>query len=252
MAIFIKDNITIHNIIIGLVGWMKIIVRDNYKEMSQEAFGLFRESLRDSNVIGFATGNTPKLLYSMISNECRTGNISFKGKSSFNLDEYYPINKGNAESYWSYMEENLFGKIDMDRGRINFPDSMNDENETVRRYLDAYRRYGPVGTQILGIGHNGHIGFNEPGSSRDSGIRIARLSEDTIRRNNTRMLMAVTMGIKEIMESGRIILLASGKEKSEAIKRAVNGGVTEDVPASFMQEHENTILVLDREAASLL
>ncbi len=231
---------------------MKIIVRDNYKEMSQEAFRLFRESLRDSSVIGFATGSTPNLLYSMISNECRAGNISFKGKSSFNLDEYYPISRGSPESYRRYMEENLFRNIDINRDMINFPDSMMDEDETVRRYLDAYRRSGPVGTQILGIGHNGHIGFNEPGSARDSEIRIVRLSEDTISRNKTRMSMAVTMGIKEIMESTRIILLASGTEKSESIKRAVKGRVTGDVPASFLQEHENTTFVLDREAARLL
>lgn len=231
---------------------MKIIVKDNYKDVSEEAFRLFRESLRDSRTLGFATGKTPKLLYGMISRECQAGNISFKGKSSFNLDEYYPISRSDGKSYRSYMEENLFRNIDIDRSRINFPDSMVDENETVMRYIDAYRRFGPVDLQILGIGHNGHIGFNEPGSARNSEIRLVRLSDDTIRRNNTDMRMAITMGIKEIMESRRIILLACGREKSEAIRHAVNGKVTDAVPASFLQEHKNATFILDRDAAGLL
>lgn len=231
---------------------MKIIVKDNYKEMSDEAFLLFREALADSAVIGFATGNTPKLLYKIISKECASGNISFKGKSSFNLDEYYPINRTNSESYRRYMEERIFKNIDIDRSRINFPDSMMSESETLRHYAEAYNRSGPISLQILGMGHNGHIGFNEPGSARDSKIRVVELSNDTIKRNNARVRRAITMGIKEIMESGIILLLASGKEKSEAVKKAVKGRITEDLPASFLQEHKNTVLILDREAASLL
>lgn len=231
---------------------MKIIIKDNYKEMSCAALELFIDSLKVSKVLGFATGNTPKLLYSMISKECIAGNISFKGKYSFNLDEYYPISRSDSASYRHYMDTILFRNIDIDSSRINFPDSMLDPDETVRSYSDSYRKFGPIDLQILGIGHNGHIGFNEPGSSGNSSIRIVRLSNDTIKRNNTKVTMALTMGVKEILESRKIILLASGKEKSDAVKNAVNGKITEKVPASFLQGHKDTVLVLDGEAASLL
>lgn len=231
---------------------MKIIIKDNYEEMSYAALGLFIESLKGSKVLGFATGNTPKLLYGMISNECIAGNISFKGKYSFNLDEYYPISRTDGASYHHYMDANLFKNIDIDSSRINFPDAMLSPDETVRHYSDAYREFGPVDLQILGIGHNGHIGFNEPGSPRNSRIRVVQLSNDTIMRNNTKVRTALTMGVKEILESRKIIVIASGKEKSEAVKNAVNGKITEKVPASFLQEHKDAVLVLDGGAASML
>ncbi len=231
---------------------MKIIVCDNYKDMSEKAFLIFKDALRDSRSLGFATGKTPVMLYGMLSSECASGRISFSDKVSFNLDEYYPISRSDPSSYGHYMEEHLFRNIDIGRESIFFPNSELSGENSVRLYADAYRSRGPIDLQVLGIGHNGHIGFNEPGSGRDSTIRLVSLSGDTIRRNNARANMAITMGIREIMDSGRIILLASGEEKSEAIRLAVHGGITSDVPASFLQEHSNCVFVIDKAAASKL
>ncbi len=231
---------------------MKIIIKNNYADMSTEAFRLFAEAFRDSESLGFATGNTPKALYRMISSECKAGRLSFRGKCTFNLDEYYPISSQNSESYWSYMNENLFNNIDIDRRKINFPRSMPNADETVNRYIEKYSRFGPVDLQILGIGRNGHIGFNEPGTTKYSTIRIVDLSPDTIKRNNAPVHKAITMGIREILESRKIILLASGSDKSWAVSDAVTGRITKSLPASFLQEHADTTLILDREAASRL
>ena len=229
---------------------MKIIVKNNYREMSEEAFKLFKSSLRDAEVLGFATGSTPKLLYEMLSAQCLAGKISFKGKLSFNLDEYYPIKSTDPDSYRTYMENNLFKNIDLDRIRINFPDSELDADVAVRQYAAAYRSAGPIDLQILGIGRNGHIGFNEPGSGRESRIRLVTLSEDTIARNGTSLHQAITMGVKEILESRKIMLLASGEDKSDAIAKVVWGRVTETVPASFLKDHPDTVLIIDKGAAS--
>ncbi len=231
---------------------MKIIVCDNYKDMSEKAFLIFKEAMNESRSLGFATGNTPIMLYDIISNECRSGRISFSDKISFNLDEYYPISRSDPSSYSYYMEQNLFRSIDIARENIFFPNSELSWENSVRQYIDAYRSEGPIGFQVLGIGHNGHIGFNEPGSGRDSGIRLVSLSADTIRRNNAKVNLAITMGIKEIMESRRIMLLASGEDKAEAIRLAVRGEITSSVPASFLQGHSNTVFVIDKAAASRL
>ncbi len=231
---------------------MEVIVKDNHNEMSKEAFRLFADGLTGARALGFATGGTPRMLYELASEACSYGNISFRGKCSFNLDEYYPICRDDPESYWRYMYDNLFGRIDLESGKINFPHSMGSGQETTARYANLYKSLGPVDLQILGIGCNGHIGFNEPGSSRDSTIRIVRLSDDTIARNRPKTATAITMGIKEIMESRRIILIASGDDKGRAIRDAVKGRVTESVPASFLQEHGDVTIVLDRAAARML
>ncbi|MCL4365255.1 MAG: glucosamine-6-phosphate deaminase [Candidatus Marsarchaeota archaeon] len=231
---------------------MKIIVCDNYKDMSEKAFLIFKEAMKDSVSLGFATGNTPILLYDLLSRECQSGRLSFKGKVSFNLDEYYPISRSDPSSYSYYMAQRLFNNIDIEGNDVYLPNSELNWDNSVRLYADAYRSKGPLDFQVLGIGHNGHIGFNEPGSERNSRIRMVSLSSDTILRNNAKVNMAITMGINEIMESRRIMLLASGEEKSDAIRLAVRGGITSNVPASFLQEHDDTVFVLDKAAASRL
>ena len=231
---------------------MKIIVCDNYKDMSEKATLIFKKAMADSVSFGFATGNTPMLLYDLLSREYRSGSISFKDKISFNLDEYYPIGRSDPSSYSYYMEQRLFKNVDMVRENIYFPNSELSWENSVRLYADAYRSKGPLDFQVLGIGHNGHIGFNEPGSERDSRIRLVSLSADTILRNNAKVSRAITMGIKEIMESRRIMLLASGDAKSDAVKLAVRGEITSEVPASFLQEHNDVTLVIDKAAASRL
>ncbi len=232
---------------------MEIIVKKDYGELSQEAYRIFSEKLSASDVIGFATGSTPLGLYKIISEECRNGRISFAGKSSFNLDEYYPIDPSDAKSYRWYMEKNLFGSIDIDRSRINFPYTKDSEKSTVDSYTSLYNISGPIDLQILGIGANGHIAFNEPGSSKDSEIRIVELSESTVSRNGTASSQkAITMGIKEILEAHRIILLASGFDKAAAVKGMAYGDITPTIPASFLQRHGDVTVIVDSDAGALL
>ncbi len=231
---------------------MKIIVKKNPEEMSMEAFALFKAGLRDSDVLGFATGGTPLGLYGLISAECRSGGISFRGKKSFNLDEYYPISASDRNSYRYFMEQNLFSNIDIPRANISFPNAQLSEEDAVLEYRRAYARNGPVDLQILGIGVNGHIGFNEPGSEIDSQIRIVNLLRETILRNHAGVSRAITMGMKEILQSRSILLIASGIEKSSAVRMAVKGKPGKSVPASFLQTHADTTLILDSAAASKL
>lgn len=231
---------------------MDIIIKDTYEEMSKAAFELFKQNFDDSEVIGFATGRTPIGLYRLISEECMKGKMSFKGKRSFNLDEYFPIAQSDIEIYRDYMQKNLFSKIDIKKGNINFPDATLPEQEAVFNYKEVYARHGPIDLQILGIGANGHIAFNEPGSDTESTIRIAKLSKETMLRNKTNNDRAITMGIKEILESKRIILLASGKDKSEAVRMAIAGNVDKKVPASFLQLHKQVTFLLDKDAAGAI
>ena len=231
---------------------MEMIVKTTYEEMSREVLHIFTDRMEDSHVLGFATGNTPTLLYKMLSEECKRGKISFKGKSSFNLDEYFPVYPDDAESYRRYMQDNLFNHIDMEQDMINFPDATLPEDEAVSTYKEAYSRNGPIDLQILGIGVNGHIAFNEPGSEVDSTIRIVNLSKQTMKRNNTLKERAITMGMKEILESRSIMLMASGKDKSEALRMAVGGDMDEYVPASFLKLHKDVTIIADRAAACSL
>lgn len=234
---------------IAVVG-VHLEVCDSYDDMSAAALNIFKGEFGKSKVLGFATGNTPKGLYRLISQECKEGKMSFKGKTTFNLDEYYPISPDNVESYRHYMQDYVFGNVDIDPNCINFPDSMADEDIAVSKYKEAYLKQGAIDIQILGIGRNGHIAFNEPGSQRDSTIRIVKLSEDTLIANATTYERAITFGIKEILESRTIILMASGKGKADAVSAAMKGDISEKVPASFLREHRGLHVILDKEAAS--
>ncbi len=227
---------------------LKIIVRDDYKGMSEEAERIFREHLRRSDVIGFATGSTPLLLYKRLSSMCRSGKISFKDKISFNLDEYYRIHPSDPRSFRHFMDTNLFNNIDIRQENIHFPDSTVGQKAAVERYKKELEEHGPIDFQILGIGRNGHIAFNEPGSGMNSGIRIISLSRDTIERNGNVPQKAITMGIAEILSAGTIMLMASGKDKKEAMEKALYGPITADVPASFLRKHSNVYIVADSAA----
>ncbi|MDE1768694.1 MAG: glucosamine-6-phosphate deaminase [Candidatus Micrarchaeota archaeon] len=229
-----------------------VIVKDTYEQMSKEALRIFKEHFAKSGVIGFATGDSPKLLYSLIASECRSGKMSFKEKISFNLDEYYPIKPLDPESFRYYMDLNLFNIIDLPKQNIKFPDCELNDYSAVMDYKGLYKRYGPVDLQILGIGTSGHIGFNEPGSDLNSEIRIVDLTRETVKRNEAPHSKALTMGIKEIMESRFIMLIASGTDKSRAVQMAIEGPVTPEVPASFLQLHKNVVFILDDGAARRL
>ena len=150
------------------------------------------------------------------------------------------------------MDQSLFNNIDIQKNDVHFPDVMLPESNTMIYYTNEFAKFGPVDLQILGIGINGHIAFNEPGSGISSSIRIVKLSQETIERNNAPTNKALTMGISEILQSKVIILMANGKEKCEAIYKAFKEKPSADVPASYLQKHEKLYVITDIDAASLL
>jgi len=213
-------------------------------------------------VLGLATGSTPKKVYEELIRMHRHEGLSFKNVISFNLDEYYPLAHNAMQSYRRFMKENLFDHIDIDESNYNIPHG-DTVAELIKMHCEDYDRkiaeYGGIDFQLLGIGRNGHIGFNEPGSHVSSPTRLITL--DSITRFDAAYEFgtmanvprkAITMGVGTIMKSKRIVLLAWGERKSDIIKQAIEGPVTEFVPASYLQGHNNVEFVLDEAAAAQL
>lgn len=212
-------------------------------------------------VLGMATGATPVRLYAELVKIHREEGLSFKNVVTFNLDEYYPITKEAVQSYWSFMHRHLFDHIDIDPANIHIPDG-NWPKEEIKQHCAAYEAaidaYGGVDLQILGIGLNGHIGFNEPGSSIYSKTRLVNL-DNTTRIANTYEFaniskvprLALTMGIGTILKAKRILLMGWG-QKAAIVARSVEGDVTEQVPASILQQHADCTFVVDEAAAAEL
>jgi len=213
-------------------------------------------------VLGLATGSTPVRLYRELIRMHREEGLSFKNVITFNLDEYYPIERDNKESYFRFMHEQLFNHIDIDPENINIPSGTVERKQvyqSCREYEEKIRAAGGIDIQILGIGRSGHIGFNEPGSSRDSRTRMITLDRIT-RQDAAKDFLgeanvpryAITMGVATIMEARKIFLMAWGEGKAEIVQRAVEGQVTSAVSASFLQEHSNAVFILDEAAGGEL
>jgi len=213
-------------------------------------------------VLGLATGSSPKGVYKNLIEIHKKEKVSFKKVVTFNLDEYYCISKDHKQSYHQFMDENLFNHLDIDRNNIHIPEA-NLDKKMIDNFCIEYEKkiksYGGIDIQILGIGANGHIGFNEPGSNLNSITRLVKLDYQT--RYDARLNFngiknvpssAITMGIKTILASNRIILMAWGKSKSNAIKKAVEVRQNVKVPASLIQSHNNATIVLDKDSSSLL
>lgn len=232
---------------------MKINIVKNKEEGGKLAFQLVKEALeKGAEVFGLATGSTPEMLYK----ELRESDLDFSDKIAVNLDEYYGLAADHPQSYKYFMQENLFNAKPFRETHI--PDGLAAEETEVKRYDDILDKK-PVDVQILGIGTNAHIGFNEPGTSFDTKTHKVRLTEDTIQANKRYFESedevpeyAYSMGIASIMEAGKVILMAFGKNKAEAINKTVNGPVTQDVPGSILQKHPNVVIIVDEEAASEL
>lgn len=240
---------------------MRIIKVKDYEELSKKAaIIVLRDILVDPHVtIGFATGSTPLGLYNELIKAHKELNIDFSGISTFNLDEYYPMTKEDEQSYYHFMFENLFNHINVDESNLNFLDGAAQNYKVACTQYEKKIKEKCIDLQILGIGANGHIGFNEPGSQFNSVTRLVDLSEKTITDNarffsdiNQVPQRALTVGISTIMSAKKILLLASGKNKAEAIKRLIEGTIDENCPATVLQRHPNAILIVDQEAASLL
>lgn len=241
---------------------MNIIKVENYKEMSKHAATLLIKQINEkpNSVLGLATGSTPEGLYEELIHRYKEGEVSFKEVSTFNLDEYVGLSSDNEQSYNYYMHKLLFDHIDINDGQVHLPKGdAKDLQEECSQYEESIQQAGGVDIQILGIGVNGHIGFNEPGTSFSSKTHIVELDSST-REANARFFssidevptQAVTMGIDSIMQSKQIILMVSGTSKAEAVDKLINGTVTEDVPASILQKHSNVTVIADKEALSNL
>ncbi|MFP6901883.1 MAG: glucosamine-6-phosphate deaminase, partial [Opitutales bacterium] len=213
-------------------------------------------------VIGFATGSTPTGVYRQLINIHREQQLSFANMVSFNLDEYYPIEKEHAESYFRFMREQLFDHLDVPEEQINMPDGTIERAEAVaycQAYEDKIHELGGLDFQLLGIGRTGHIGFNEPGSTVNSRTRMVHLDSLT-RKDAARDFLgeenvpryALTMGVGSILDARRIVLLAWGEAKSEVLARALEAEPTESLPASLLQGHSNVEVIADEAAASKL
>lgn len=237
---------------------MKFFIEKNYEMLSRRAANLVAQRLchKPNLVLGLATGATPLGLFKILAEKFKKKELDFSSATTFNLDEYCGLSSVHPQSYRSFMDTNLFSKINLNRNRIFFPFcSLN----SCQDYEERIKNAGGIALQILGIGRNGHIGFNEPGSRFDSRTRIVRLSQTTI-EDNSRFFKnikevpskAVTMGIATIMETKELILLASGEKKQDIIYEALAGPVTEKVPASILQQHKAVNVILDKEAAEKL
>lgn len=221
-----------------------------------------QNSLYKSTILGLATGNTPKGVYEKLAEYHQQQHLSFNRVVTFNLDEYYPMNAYHDRSYHMYMEHNLFKKINIHPDHTFIPDGQVREDE-IADHCESYERkidqFGGVDIQLLGIGVNGHIGFNEPGSKIDSVTRRVYLAEQT--RRDARPYFghldevpkqAITMGIHTILKAREIICMAWGKRKAATVQEFLTGEIKEQRPVSYLHTHPNVRLVLDKEAASEL
>lgn len=240
---------------------MNLILCKNYDEMSQKAAELIAKQINEkpNSVLGLATGSTPIGTYSRLIEMNKNNAIDFKNVVTFNLDEYYPISHSNSQSYHSFMNENLFKYINIDLNNTHIPNGETVEPTTeCAEYEKQIEAFGGVDLQILGIGRNGHIGFNEPSNHFTKGSFKVKLTESTIEANskyfdeNPMPHYALTMGVGSIMSAKKIILIATGKAKADAVKALVDGEVSPACPASILQFHRDTVIYLDKDAASLL
>ena len=215
---------------------------------------------KPSCVIGLATGSTPIPLYRELILRERSGRIDFSRVRSVNLDEYKGLDQSNDQSYFYFMAEHLFDKVNIDFQNVNIPNGMEtDADKECARYEAKIKALGGVDLQLLGIGHNGHIGFNEPNGQFDRTTHCVNLTQSTIEANKRFFAseedvprQAYTMGIKTIMQANKILMVASGEDKAEIVKRAFFGPITPEVPASVLQLHNDVTLVGDEAALSLI
>lgn len=237
---------------------MKIIRTKDYAEMSKKAcdFVVGKLTQLQKPVLGVATGSTPEGMYECLIEQNKQGNVSFKDVTTFNLDEYVGLAKDHPNSYHYYMQENFFKQIDIETENAHLPNGVADDLQAeCDRYEKLIADAGGIDLQVLGLGTNGHIAFNEPGSKFDSKTSIVELAQATLDANARFFdaiedvpTQAVTMGIGSIMEAKEIVLLVSGESKAEALANTINGDVTEAFPSSVLQKHQNVTIIADEAA----
>ena len=241
---------------------MKIIITKNYDEMSAEAYKIMKEVVTSNPeaILGLATGSTPIGTYKVLIERCKNGDLDFSKVKSINLDEYVGLSGEHDQSYRYFMNTNLFDHINIDKANTNVPNGLaEDVDAECARYNEVINTLGPIDIQVLGMGHNGHIGFNEPSDIFELETHKVDLAQTTIDANARFFAsadevprQALTMGIKTIMQAKAVLVVVNGIGKAEIVKKAFTGPVTPQVPASILQMHPNVILVGDEEALSLL
>ena len=240
---------------------MKIVITKDYEELSRRAARFFLDAVKANPyaVLGLATGTTPLGLYAHLIADHELYGTSYAHVRTVNLDEYKGLPKTHEQSYAYFMRKNLFDGLDIDPANTNIENGMAvDEGEECARY-DALLEQLPRDLQLLGLGSNGHIAFNEPGTPFGSNTHVVELAESTV-KDNARLFddisevprKAFTMGIRQIMQARKILILASGANKADAVYKMVKGEVTEQVPASVLQLHPDCVLIADQEAAAKL
>ncbi len=241
---------------------MRIYRAKDYDEMSRRAANFISAQvmMKPESVLGLATGSTPVGTYRHLVARCRKGDLDFSGVKTVNLDEYRGLPRDHQQSYYYFMYTNLFQGINIDLNQTHIPNGMEaDSDKECSRYEQMIQSVGGIDLQLLGLGHNGHIGFNEPGQVFEKTTHCVDLTESTIEANKRFFgsadevpRQAYTMGIGTIMQAKRILLIVSGEDKAAILKTALQGDVTPAVPASILQMHRDVIVVADEAAMSML
>lgn len=239
---------------------MKIIRAKDYNDMSRKAANIISAQIimKSDCVLGLATGSTPIGTYAQLVEWYQKGDLDFSEVTTVNLDEYKGLTKDNEQSYYYFMNDKLFSKVNIDPKRTFLPDGMEpDSDKACREYNQVIADVGGVDLQLLGLGHNGHIGFNEPGMAFEAQTHCVELTESTMKANQRFFAsmedvprQAYTMGIKTIMQAKKILVVVSGADKAAIVKEAFFGAITPQVQASVLQLHNDVTLVADEDALS--
>ena len=237
---------------------MKIYKAKDYKDMSRKAANIISAQMimKPNCVLGLATGSTPIGTFDQLVEWYNKGDLDFSEVTTVNLDEYKGLPRTNDQSYYYFMHQHLFDRVNIDPERTNVPNGMEpDAEKECGRYEELIRSLGGVDLQLLGLGHNGHIGFNEPGEAFEKETHCVDLTESTIEANKRFFAsaddvpkQAYTMGIKTIMQAKKILIVVNGENKADIVERAFFGPVTPEVPASILQLHNDVTLVGDEAA----
>ncbi len=237
---------------------MKLVLCKTYDEISSAAANEIADLLKEkpNSTLGLATGSTPVGMYKKLIEKYKNGEIDFSKVNTFNLDEYYPISRENNQSYFFFMNENLFNHVNVPKDNINIPNgSVADPAIECKEYEKRLEENGFVDLQVLGIGQNGHIGFNEPDDFLFASTHVTDLTESTITANarffsseNDVPKKAITMGMGTILRAKKILLLANGKNKHDAISALLDDKISTSIPATLLKTHPNVILICDEEA----
>ena len=241
---------------------MKVIKVKDYNELSSKAAQLITEQIikKKNSVLGLATGSTPIGVYQELIGKFQKGELDFSEVITFNLDEYYGLSPEHPQSYYFFMWDIFFKHINIKKENVHLLNGVTENvDKECKQYEDLIKKNGGIDLQILGIGNNGHIGFNEPDVSLNTKTHLVNLTAKTIKANSRFFndvqevpRQAITMGIGTIMRARKIILLASGKRKAKVIERTINGPINTKVPASVLQLHNDVTIVVDQKAASQL